>query len=438
MYRKLSGPVSCQIEVTTGCNHNCIHCYNYWRHESSIQGANLSESILDKVISDLIEMRVFHVTFTGGEPLLRWEILKKGISTLMAAGVVCDVNTNLTLMTPSIAGQLKGLGVGGVLTSVMASDAALHDHIAQAPGAFNATLRGIATAQDAGLVVAASVVVTKLNIDEVYATGEFLKSIGVTQFYATKASPPINSREFEQYMLDHDELLRLLDQLHKLHDNQGISVGALECYPLCSYLNQDKYSFMSDRRCSAGVTTCSIGADGTVRACSHDDVVYGNVMIDGLSAAWDAMQNWRDGSFIPSECKKCAAFAQCSAGCRVDAMYMSGCKSNLDPYAQPDQARQIIPRPVKQVVNLADASLSVSRQLKFRDEGFCVLCASPKKIASPSTLSQASYGLIQSLQALGASFGLADVMEYTKLPVKDANALSNAFLDDGIFQLLSR
>jgi radical SAM protein with 4Fe4S-binding SPASM domain len=281
-------------------------------------------------------------------------------------------------------------------------------------------------------------VVTKLNVDDVYATGEFLKSIGVTQFYATKASPPINSLEFGQYMLDHDELLRLLNQLHEIRENRNISVGALECYPLCSYLNQDKYSFMSDRRCSAGVTTCSIGADGTVRACSHDDVAYGNVMDDGLGTAWGAMQNWRDGSFIPSECKKCTAFAQCSAGCRVDAMYMSGCKSNLDPYAQPDQVRQITRRPVKQEVNLADAKLTVSRQLRFRDEGFCVLCASPKKIASPSTLSQASYGLIQSLQVLGAGFGLADVMGYTKLPVKEANALCNAFLDDGIFQLLSR
>ncbi len=438
MYRKLSGPVSCQIEVTTGCNHNCIHCYNYWRHESSIQGANLSESVLAKVVSDLIEMHVFHVTFTGGEPLLRWEILKKGISTLMAAGVVCDVNTNLSLITPAIAGQLKDLGVGGVLTSIMAPTAALHDHIAQVPGAFDATLRGIAIAQDAGLAVAASMVVTKLNVDKVYATGDFLRGIGVTQFYATKASPPINSSEFEQYMLDHDELLSLLDQLHQLRENQDISVGALECYPLCSYLNQDKYSFMSDRRCSAGVTTCSVGADGSVRACSHDDVVYGNVVTDGLGAVWSAMQNWRDGSLIPGECKKCTAFAQCSAGCRVDAMYVYGCKSNLDPYARPDQVRQITPRPVRQAVDLADASLSVSHQLRFRDEGFCVLCASPKKIASPSTLSQASYELIQSLKAGGASFGLADVMEYTKLPGKDANALCNAFLDDGIFQLLSR
>jgi len=438
MYRKLGGPVSCQIEVTTGCNHNCIHCYNYWRHESSIKGANLSEAVLDKTIHDLVEVGVFHVTFTGGEPLLRWEILHKGIKSLMAVGVVCDVNTNLSLMTPVIARQLKILGVGGVLTSVTASSSSLHDRIVQAPGAFDATMRGISMSQDAGLAVAASMVVTKLNINDVYATGEFLKSIGVTQFYATKASPPINSHEFRRYMLEHSELLKLLEQLHRLRKDLDINIGALECYPLCSYLDQDTYSFMSDRRCSAGVTTCSIGADGIIRACSHDDMAYGNVMDGGLRAAWDSMQDWRNGSLIPSECQKCTFFSQCSAGCRVDAMYISACKSNLDPYAQPDQVNKIVARPIKEMADLVNTWLRVAGQLKFRDEGFCILCASPKKIASPSTLSRASYELIQSLANRDAGFGLADIVEYTKLPVRDANALCSAFLDDGIFQLLLR
>lgn len=437
MYRKLSAPVSCQIEITTGCNHNCIHCYNFWRHDKEMKGSNMSRATLQKVVGDIIGSKVFHVTLTGGEPFLREEILFEGIELLMNGGVVCDVNTNLTLITPESAGRLVSMGIGGVLTSVAAPSALLHDRIMQTRGAFDATLKGIRVSQDAGLTVAASMVVTKLNIKEVYATGVFLNKIGVNQFYATKASPPVNSRDFMQYMLSHDELVSLLEQLRMLRDELQMNVGALECYPLCSYLNQEAYSFMSDRRCSAGVTTCSIGADGSVRACSHDDVSYGNVVSGGLSSAWDSMSEWRDGSLLPDTCKKCSYFSRCSGGCRVDAMYVSGCKSNPDPYAEYTNISKITNRTAGSHVDLTaeGTRLRVSEKLKYRDEGFCVLCAGQRNIASPVSLSRASYELIQRLSENHSSFGLDEVVCYTKLSTQNADALCNAFLNDRIFEL---
>ncbi|HAT68061.1 MAG: hypothetical protein A2481_01205 [Candidatus Yonathbacteria bacterium RIFOXYC2_FULL_47_9] len=437
MYRKLSAPVSCQIEITTGCDNNCIHCYNYWRHEQEIKGSNMSKAVLKKVTADIIESKVFHVTFTGGEPLMRKEILFEGIEILMNAGVVCDVNTNLTLITPESAGRLVSLGIGGVLTSVAAPVAILHDHIMQKKGAFNATLKGIKVSQDAGLVVAASMVVTKLNVKEVYSTGMFLHSIGVNQFYATKASPPLNSQNFMQYMLSDDELISLLEQLRRLREEIRMNVGALECYPLCSYVNQEAYSFMADRRCSAGVTTCSIGADGSVRACSHDDVSYGNVVTDGLISAWNSMSEWRDGTLLPEGCKQCKSFASCSGGCRVDAMYVSGCKSNQDPYTKYANVEKIVARKPRNHTDFTDKGsvFKISKELKYRDEGFCVLCAGQRNIASPATLSRGSYELIQGLNRRSATFGLNEVVCYTKLPPQSANELCNAFLNDGIFEL---
>lgn len=435
MYRKLSAPVSCQIEITTGCDNNCIHCYNYWRHEQEIQGSNMSKATLKKVTADIIESKVFHVTFTGGEPFMRKEILFEGIEILMNAGIVCDVNTNLTLITSESARRLVSLGVGGVLTSVAAPEALLHDHIMQKKGAFNATLKGIRVCQDAGLVVAASMVVTKLNVKEVYSTGVFLHSIGVNQFYATKASPPLNSQNFVQYMLSDGELILLLEQLRRLREEMHLRVGALECYPLCSYVNQEAYSFMADRRCSAGITTCSVGTDGSVRACSHDDISYGNVVTDGLVYAWNSMSEWRDGTFLPEGCKKCSSFASCSGGCRVDAMYVSGCKNDIDPYTKYENVVKIVKQKPRNISDFADkgAIFQVSKELRYRDEGFCVLCAGQRNIASPVTLSRGSYELLQALSKTQSPFGLDEVVRYTKLPPQNANELCNAFLNDGIF-----
>lgn len=431
MYQKLSAPVSCQIEVTTACNLNCFHCYNYWRHGEHIHDVMMTEQILDAIVSQIVESKVFHTTFTGGEPLANRKILFRGIESLTQAGVVCDVNSNLTLITPTDAQRLVRAGIGGVLTSFASGREKLHDEIMQKKGAFLSVVKGIKIAQDSGLTVAASMVVTKLNVDSILETGEFLKSVGVKQFYVTKASPPINSTNFGQYLLSHEELIKLLDSVVVLRDEHKMDVGALECYPLCSYLDQTRYSFMSGRRCSAGVTTCSISARGDVRACSHDSTVYGNILSDGLSGAWDKMSDWRSGALLPQECRLCQLFPHCSGGCRVDAEYACGSKKSLDPYAMPEELSKVILRSKdNEIPNLENRVFTVTSPLYSRKEDFCVLCANRAGIASPITLSPDTFEMLESFQH--SRFTVEDIERYTELDTDSATQLCVALSRDGL------
>lgn len=231
MYQKLNAPVSCQVEITTVCNLNCFHCYNYWRHGDQLNDFRMTNDVIDKIVSQLIDLKVFHVTITGGEPFSNKEVMFRAIEKLVSNGIVCDVNTNLTLITPETATRLVSLGVGGVLASFASADQKKHDQIMQKDDAFKRLVKGIEIAQNSGLSVAASIVVTKLNMDSVFETGKFLKSIGVNQFYATKASPPVNSAGFKKYLLSKEELIGLLDTLAVLKNEHGMDIGALECYP---------------------------------------------------------------------------------------------------------------------------------------------------------------------------------------------------------------
>lgn len=158
-------------------------------------------------------------------------------------------------------------------------------------------------------------------------------------------------------------------------------------------------------------------------------------MTDGLSGAWDSMSDWRSGELLPGECKTCKLFARCSGGCRVDAEYMSGCRSNLDPYASPDSLDKVILSSDEIVVrDLTNETLKVTDPLYFRQEDFCVLCTSRARIASPVTLSFDTFELLENFKR--SKFTVDDVACYTEMGKSESNELCSALISDGVIELV--
>jgi radical SAM protein with 4Fe4S-binding SPASM domain len=431
LYRRLSAPITCQVELTTACNNDCIHCYNHWRYGTGTNNEIMDASLLGIVIDELLKNEVFQVSLTGGEPLLCKKQLFTGVEKLIAGGVSCTVNSNLIGLAEPDAKALRELGLHGILTSVCASTAELHDRITQREGSFAKTIRGIGNAVNAGLAVGVSMVVTRLNRDEVVKTALMLKALGVDKFYATKASPPLNARGFDMYMITRDELLLVMDSLAELRDVHGMDVGILECYPLCGYVDQTRYEFAAGRRCSAGVTTCTISAKGEVRPCSHSDEVFGNIAEDGLVKTWLAMDDWRNGSKLPLACRECKHLARCSGGCRVDAKYRSGNYNTLEPYATPDRV-PLIKLAKPEVVHLdPKRRIIVNPNLRAKREEFGVFVADKERVNSPALITQATYELVEGLR--GRIFNVEEIAELTSLDLANSLKLCHGLIRDRVF-----
>ena len=78
---------ACQIprldfELTPGCDHKCAHCYNVWTaDEGDAQagydtGGQLRTPAFKAMMSDIVaQSGARHITITGGEPLVRRNIL---------------------------------------------------------------------------------------------------------------------------------------------------------------------------------------------------------------------------------------------------------------------------------------------------------------------------------------------------------------------------
>ena len=71
--KKLKYPPYMQWEVTPRCNHNCIHCYNYWR---SNDDKMIENKFYDDIVTNIILVHPVSVVITGGEPLLVFNEIK--------------------------------------------------------------------------------------------------------------------------------------------------------------------------------------------------------------------------------------------------------------------------------------------------------------------------------------------------------------------------
>ena len=336
LYQTLSAPINCQIELTTSCSHNCSHCYNFWRKDIERVNNFLKETDVSKIIRKIADAKVFDIIITGGEPLIKYDILIHCIKEARSAGSGISLNSNLVSLTRARARELRSLGIKQILTSLMGPSAEIHDKIAQSKGSFERVVRNIQLANEEKINIVANMVVSKINLSFVRDTAKFVSSIGIKKFAATKAGCPGNCFDFSQFSLSKEEFKKYLQDLQEVGEELGIAIDALEGYPLCGIGDLNRYYSFIGRKCYAGVTTITIASDGEVRPCSHLDVSYGNLLTKDLAEIWTRMAPWRNGAYLPNTCKSCKILHVCGGGCRMEAKMRSGNISGMDPYSMPN------------------------------------------------------------------------------------------------------
>jgi radical SAM protein with 4Fe4S-binding SPASM domain len=373
-FRELKSPLSVQIEVTEKCNFNCLFCYNYWR-QSSLEVVSISENDADRIISELIQNNVFSVTITGGEPLLNYKTTLKLIRELNNKNINCSLNTNLSNLTENIGRELLEVGLKTILFSFHSAKRNTFNNITSSSNGFDRVLEGIQIARKLGFNLTANMVLTKFNANEVYETGKFLYDLGIQNFCVTKASPAwgIIRDRYTKLRVERQELVQSLRDMIKLHNDLGMNVDILECYPLCFFPNEQDFSLFTSHKCMAGISTCTIGANGNVRPCSHYHLSYGNIFNEPLKNIWERMKIYRKGNFIPEECKKCKYLQYCSGGCRMEAFYYFNDPQKIDPWVDLNNNTNLENLIRKQIDFTSfdrDQMFRINKKIKIREEDF--------------------------------------------------------------------
>jgi MoaA/NifB/PqqE/SkfB family radical SAM enzyme len=119
------------------------------------------------------QAKVPSVSFTGGEPLQRTDIVRL-TAEAVKIGLRVNLITNGTMLADStLAEELKKSGLNSAQVSLEGPNAEIHDKLTNTPGSFEKTVKGIAALQQAGVHVHTNTTVNALNVDHLEGLVEF-------------------------------------------------------------------------------------------------------------------------------------------------------------------------------------------------------------------------------------------------------------------------
>ena len=138
-------PVSnLRVSLTPKCNLSCIYCH---REGENLPGGPLSGAEIAEVLRVAARFGIRSVKFTGGEPLLRPDLIE--IIKSVPDGMESSITTNGTLLA-GLAADLKQAGLRRVNVSIDSLDPATYKKIAGTDRLAD-VLEGIDTAIATGL-----------------------------------------------------------------------------------------------------------------------------------------------------------------------------------------------------------------------------------------------------------------------------------------------
>lgn len=422
---RLKSPLAAQLELTDACNNACLHCYNYWRYLET--GKRISHDpharTLDhfrQLLNHLIINEVRTVTFTGGEPFMRRDVLFDLVGDAKRAGLKTGINTNGALITTGDIGRLQDNGVDFLLVSLLSDDPVIHNRITKSYS-HASTSRAITNLAKAGLRVAANMVVSVHNWNRVRQTSMYVRNLGLEEFSATPIlSCPLASGH-SGLLLSSEQVKIVLNDL-LWAQARGMKVDVLEPLAHCMFNEDERVRFsrfLSHRSCSAGISDMVVSPDGDVRPCILATSTHGNLFVDGWEKCWSSLACWCSQDLLPHDCLSCAAVDECGGGCRVAAQAVSGNINGSDPYmTKPLTDGGVIATSEDELPVIDQETVIVfPPAVSVRDEGFgCVVFCGP----SFMFLDQDGAELLRILKALG-TFTPSAVTGRVDIDEKDLN-----------------
>src|SRR5712692_5722241 len=186
-------PVDVTLEVTRRCPLECQHCYNNLAMgDLAARNRELSKEEYFALLTDLADMGVIWILFTGGEIFARKDFLE--IYTFAKQkGFLITLFTNGILINEKIADYLREFPPFAIEITLYGRTKETYEALTQMPGSYERCLRGIELLRDRGLPLKLKTVPTTINKHEVFAMKRFAEDeLGIEFKFDAQINPRID------------------------------------------------------------------------------------------------------------------------------------------------------------------------------------------------------------------------------------------------------
>ena len=193
--------------MTRRCNLKCIHCYSNSADIGYPDELTIEEG--KKLIDDLAGFGAPVILFSGGEPLLRQDLLELAQYTT-SKGMRAVISTNGTLITKEIAVKLQKIDLSYVGVSLDGLEKT-HDRFRGKKGAFTAAINGIRNCREAGIKVGIRFTVNKHNLADVPDMFDLLRDEEIERLCFYHLVYTGRGSKLREEDLTHEETRKLID-----------------------------------------------------------------------------------------------------------------------------------------------------------------------------------------------------------------------------------
>ncbi len=312
-------------ECTLRCNVACRHCGSDCRVSSLMPDMPMADflRVVDEIRPHVNPHKVL-IIFTGGEALVRPDIEACG-RELYRREFPWGIVSNGLLF----AERLPGLLAVGMRSATISLDGFEDDHNwmrghRNSFRAATASIRGLAQTADVNWDVVTCA--NRRNFDDLPRFKRYLIDLGVRHWRIFTVFPVGRAAHVPELQLTDEQFVRLMRFLRETRREGQIDVS-YGCEGFLGGYEMDVRDHFYE--CSAGVSTASVLADGSISGCPsiRADYYQGNIYRDRFMDVWEnRFRPYRDRQWArQGECAECQLFRYCEG----NGMHLHGSDGQL-------------------------------------------------------------------------------------------------------------
>lgn len=202
------------FHVTSACNMSCSYCYS--SPSFNPISDELTKEDYDRIWPDVAALKPSQVIFTGGEPLLRPDMMDiiRGLKEADKDHAISRcLNTNGTLITPDLAKNMLEL-VDHIRVS-LDGPSAINDKY-RGQGSFNTALEALDILSNVGFEPRVTITVSKINLPYVKEFVQFMLDRGIKDIKINVLRAMGRGKDYSEFILSPEEMEKVNEETLQL------------------------------------------------------------------------------------------------------------------------------------------------------------------------------------------------------------------------------